>query len=151
MGNLISSPLETFRDGRVPRRPNGSNGAIAEAVACPVQSRGMRRTLFTALLLALLGASACAPLRASRLYVSGTEALDRGDVTRAVDDLEQAAALVPEASEVQNHLGLAYGAAGRDDDALAAFERAVTLDCDNQAAQQNLHAAQSRASGAPSR
>ena len=111
----------------------------------------MRRTLFTALLLMLLGVSACAPIRASRLYVSGTKALDRGDLTHAVDDLEQAAALVPEASEVQNHLGLAYGAAGRDEDALAAFERAVALDCDNQAAQQNLRAAESRASGAPSR
>jgi Flp pilus assembly protein TadD len=110
----------------------------------------MRRTLFAALLLTLHGASACAPVQASRLYVRGTEALDRGDVTRAVDDLEQAAALVPEASEVQNHLGLAYGAAGRDQDALAAFERAVALDCDNHAAQQNLRAAESRASGASS-
>ena len=66
-------------------------------------------------------------MRASRLYVSGTEALDRGDTSRAVDDLEQAASLVPEASEVQNHLGLAYRAAGRDEDARAAFQRAVDL------------------------
>jgi cytochrome c-type biogenesis protein CcmH/NrfG len=41
---------------------------------------------------------------------------------------------VPERSEVFNHLGLAYAAAGRRDDALLAFERAVELDCDNPAA-----------------
>jgi Flp pilus assembly protein TadD len=65
----------------------------------------------------------------------------RGDAERAVADLERAAVLTPQASEVQNHLGLAYGALGRDDDAVRAFERAVEIDCDNRAAQQNLRAA----------
>jgi Flp pilus assembly protein TadD len=65
-----------------------------------------------------------------------------------VADLERAAALVPAASEVQNHLGLAYAAAGRDADARAAFERAVELDCENAAAGQNLRAARRRAAGA---
>lgn len=92
--------------------------------------------------LALLAAvPGCASLEASRLYASGTEALDRGDTARAVADLERAADLWPEASEVHNHLGLAYARAGRDADALAAFEHAVALDCDNEAARYNLHAA----------
>lgn len=105
----------------------------------------MRRLLLGAMLPCLLAPAACAVLRAGSLYDSGTEALDRGDLTRAVDDLEQAARLAPDVSEVQNHLGLAYAAAGRDAEALAAFRRAVALDCANQAAQQNLAAAQWRA------
>jgi len=44
------------------------------------------------------------------LYQNGTSALDRGDSQQAVVELERAAELVPEASEVQNHLGLAANA-----------------------------------------
>ena len=83
----------------------------------------------------------CASLEGARLYQSGTEALDRGDSERAIADLERAAELVPTASEVRNHLGLAYAAAGRDDDARNAFRRAVDLDCDNRAALDNLRVA----------
>jgi len=96
----------------------------------------------TLLTLALAG---CASWEGARLYQSGTAALDRGDSERAIADLEQAAELVPTASEVQNHLGLAYVAAGRDDDARNAFRRAVALDCGNRAAALNLRAAEQRA------
>jgi Flp pilus assembly protein TadD len=91
-----------------------------------------------------LAAAICAPLFAcsaiagARLYSDGTRALERGDTERAVRSLERAAERTPDASEVQNHLGIAYLAAGRRDDALRAFERAVALDCDNVAAQRNL-------------
>jgi Flp pilus assembly protein TadD len=88
--------------------------------------------------------SGCATLEGYRHYRLGNAALDRGDVLRAVVELELAARLVPERSEVQNHLGIAYVAAGRPRDALAAFERAVALDCDNAAAQENLAAARAR-------
>lgn len=94
------------------------------------------------LALLLLG---CTSLRGARLYASGTEALDNGDPQRAIVDLERAAGLAPNASEVQNHLGLAYAAAGREDDALHAFQRAVDLDCDNAAAGENLRVAEGRA------
>jgi Flp pilus assembly protein TadD len=79
------------------------------------------------------------------LYQSGTNALDRGDSTQAVLDLERAAELLPEASEVQNHLGLAYQAAGRERDAESAFRRAVSLDCGNAAAVENLRVVEARA------
>jgi len=92
-----------------------------------------------ALLVPIVGG--CAQWEGARLYESGTAALDRGEPDRAIADLELAAARVPEASEVQNHLGLAYAAAGRDEDALNAFHRAVDLDCENTAAQKNLRAA----------
>lgn len=102
-------------------------------------SRSIRESIPLVLLALAFG---CTSLEGSRLYSSGTEALDRGDSARAVVDLEQAAALLPEASPVQNHLGLAYVQVGRDADAEAAFRRAVELDCSNDAAQHNLQAAE---------
>jgi Flp pilus assembly protein TadD len=93
----------------------------------------------------LLLACACTSFQAARLYQSGTEALRAGDAGRAVQELERAAALEPDASEIQNHLGLAYAAAGRGDDARRAFERALALDCDNAAARHNLAAFEARA------
>jgi len=102
----------------------------------------------TATLALVLVLSGCASFQGARLYRSGTLALDRGDVDVAVADLERAASLAPTASEVQNHLGLAYAAAGREADARAAFRRAVDLDCDNSAASHNLYAAEQRAAGA---
>ena len=96
-----------------------------------------------------LGAAAvalgCSSFRGARLYQSGTHALDRGDSTEAIAELERAAELLPEASEVQNHLGLAYQAAGRGRDAELAFRRAVVLDCGNAAAVENLRVAEARA------
>jgi Flp pilus assembly protein TadD len=80
----------------------------------------------------------CSAIEGARLYRDGTQALERGDAERAVRSLEGAAERAPDASEVQNHLGIAYLAAGRRDDALRAFERAVALDCSNAAARRNL-------------
>jgi Flp pilus assembly protein TadD len=103
----------------------------------------MRRQL-VALLLIALASVGCATYQGGQLYSSGTEALDRGDTARAIADLERAAELVPHASEIQNHLGLAYAAEGREREALLAFRRAVALDCGNQAARHNLRAAEAR-------
>ncbi len=88
---------------------------------------------------------ACATVDATRLFRSGTAALDRGDAPAAVRDLEAAAQLLPASSAVHNHLGLAYAAAQRPGDALHAFERAVAIDCDNRAAQTNLARARAHA------
>ena len=110
-----------------------------------------RRRVAPVLALALALAPAwagCASIEGARLYHSGTAALDAGEPERAIADLERAASLVPQASEVQNHLGLAYAAAGRPGDAERAFRRAVELDCDNAAARQNLRAAESRSAEA---
>lgn len=76
-------------------------------------------------------------LRGARDYSAGSKALERGDSARAVVLLSQAAALVPRASEIQNHLGLAYWADGDRDRARIAFDRAIELDCDNAAARRN--------------
>jgi len=90
----------------------------------------------------VLLSSACASYRGARLYQSGSHALDRGEVVEAIADLERAAQLVPYASEIQNHLGIAYTEAGRHAAAHAAYQRAVGLDCENAEAQHNLHSAQ---------
>jgi Flp pilus assembly protein TadD len=95
-----------------------------------------------------LGIAGCATFEGARLYQSGTQALDRGDPERAIADLERAAVLVPQASEVQNHLGLAYAEVGRAADAERAFRRALELDCGNEAARENLRAAELRRAGA---
>jgi Flp pilus assembly protein TadD len=76
--------------------------------------------------------------RGARHYSAGNRALDRGDGALAVAELRQAASLLPQASEIQNHLGLAYLAEGDHARAREAFRRAVELDCDNQAARINL-------------
>lgn len=102
----------------------------------------MIRLVVCVLALALL--SGCATLEGYRHFQLGNAALERGDVARAVAELELAATLAPERSEVFNHLGIAYLATGRSGDALAAFERAVALDCDNRAAQANLDALATR-------
>ena len=86
--------------------------------------------------------SGCASFEGARFYQRGSEALERGDADQAIADLERAAELVPHASEIQNHLGLAYEVAGRHESATSAFRRAVELDCDNEAAQANLRLAQ---------
>ena len=96
-------------------------------------------------LCAVVLALGCSSFRAARLYQSGTSALDRGDSRQAIAELERAAGLSPEASEVQNHLGLAYQAAGRQIDAELAFRRAVVLDCGNAAAVENLRVVEAHA------
>jgi Flp pilus assembly protein TadD len=80
----------------------------------------------------------CASWRAARLYIDGSAAFERGETSEAVESLERAARLAPGASEIRNHLGLAYAAAGRREDARRAFETALDLDCDNRAARRNL-------------
>jgi len=102
-------------------------------------------------LLPALPLAGCASFEAMRAFGRGTAALDRGEAALAVAELERAAELAPAASAVQNHLGIAYEAAGRPSDALRAYERAVELDCENEAASRNLGAlrAQSAAASKP--
>ncbi len=125
-------------DARV-RRP-----AIAAGVPHP--RRRPARRVVAALLVLGLSSGGCAEatrdLRASmqgaRHYAAGSEALDRGDATTALHELREAARLVPHASEIQNHLGIAYWREGDLALARAAFETALELDCENEAARRNL-------------
>jgi len=111
-----------------------------------VRSGPLLRSTLPVVVGALLASSlpGCATFEGAKLYERGTQALDRGDTATAIAELEHAAQLVPQSSEIQNHLGLAHAAAGHDDAALLAFRHAVELDCSNEAAQQNLAAAEAR-------
>ena len=103
-------------------------------------ARAVLAVVAAALAIAAAGCES-APIRAlrgARHYTAGTEALERNDDAKAVAELEQAAALVPHASEIQNHLGLAYWSDGRPQSARVAFAKAIELDCDNDAARANL-------------
>jgi Flp pilus assembly protein TadD len=100
--------------------------------------REYRRMRWLAAVVFVAMQAGCVHMEASQLFESGTAALDRGEPERAVGDLERAAALTPEVSAIHNHLGIAYERSGRPDAALRAYQRAVDLDCDNQAAQRNL-------------
>lgn len=96
-----------------------------------------------AVAIAAVAALACAhplhdTIEGARLYGAGTRALDRGDPAGAIDRLERAARLVPHASEIRHHLGLAYQASGEPERARAALETAVALDCENDAARRSL-------------
>ncbi len=110
-----------------------SVGPLRAAAPPPMRAVGLAVLLVLVLVLGV----GCATYRASRLYVSGTRALDAGDVERAIVDLEAAASLAPQGSEIYNHLGLAYSDAGRRVAALHAFDRALEIDCDNEAAKRN--------------
>ncbi len=123
------------RDGT---RALGVRHATLPSRAAAGNIAAMPRSIALALVAGCL--VACAGLEAARLEASGRAALDRGDDARAVAELERAAALAPEAAHIQNHLGIAYEQAGRPDDALRAYERAVELDCENEAATANLEA-----------
>ncbi len=106
-------------------------------------SRSVRaRVLFAGLVIAMAGvgceSSTARAIRGARHFAAGNDALAESDTTRAVQELERAAVLVPHASEIQNHLGIAYLAEGRSQLAETAFERAVELDCENVAAEANL-------------
>lgn len=92
------------------------------------------------LLLLLASVPGCTAWQATRLYASGTEALDNEQTEKAISDLERAAELWPESGEIQNHLGIAYLQADRRRDARDAFARAVALNCSNPSAKQNLAA-----------
>ncbi|MCH2186483.1 hypothetical protein MK280_11500 [Myxococcota bacterium] len=115
MAKRFSRQPKVFRPGRVPAR-------------CWVMAAAVL----------LLSAVGCEGLRGARLYAAGSQALNRGDTDQAIQDLEAASRLAPNRSDVFNHLGLAYQQAGRPAPARSAFERAIDLDCTNQAAQENL-------------
>ena len=122
-GDLPENPWGTRRTGAGP----GGLGLI-------------RQGQLVGALVAGFAALGCSSFRAAELYQSGSAALDAGEPRRAIAQLRAAEALAPEASEIQNHLGLAYREADQPLAARAAFERALELDCENRAARNNLRA-----------
>lgn len=124
----MEAPMNSSRQRPLVRsllRVGAVSGALAIALVIALATMGCEST----------------PIRAfhgARHYAAGTDALVRQDGTLAIVELERAADFVPLASEIQNHLGLAYWSDGRTQAAKIAFEKAIELDCDNRAAQLNF-------------
>jgi len=64
---------------------------------------------------------------ARTLTAAGIEAYDRGDYRTAIDDLKNAQALSPSYSPTELYLGLAYLKEDRSSDAIAAWQKYVSL------------------------
>lgn len=84
-----------------------------------------------------LGIVGCTP-PGPRALLRGERLIEAGDYADAVVQLETAVRLLPAEARAYNHLGLAYHGAGRLDDAVAAYQRALLLDRDLAAARYNL-------------
>lgn len=133
---LLGNPLLQKSSRRTVR---GSSGRLQkDRRGCKTaRMKALRISLCLALVLGIVFLAGCSSFRAAKLYQSGSAALDRGDVVQSIAELEEASRLAPNASEIQNHLGLAYAEAGEHARAQAAFNRALELDCENSAARQN--------------
>lgn len=135
-GTALSRYMEAM--GSRPLQPD--ERSVTRTSRCGV----MASALLALLLAALLTLAGCAASRGASLYRAGTRAISQGDTDRAIANLEEANALLPDRSEILNHLAIAYGSAGRTEEALALFERAAELDCRNAAAASNLAVAKQR-------
>ena len=138
----VNWKLESVSISRFQHARTGEQDPISQSGRC-VRSFASWLAAAALPLVLMLSLMACesTPIRAlrgARHYAEGSEALERGESTRAILELERAARFVPQASEIQNHLGLAYWASGQIERARFAFEHAVDLDCDNRAARWNL-------------
>jgi tetratricopeptide (TPR) repeat protein len=77
--------------------------------------------------------------RALVLLQTAADRMERGEVTRAIDDLREAAGLSPRFAETHHQLGLALARSGAHaEDAAASFRRAIELDPGGAAAHYEL-------------
>ena len=104
----------------------------------PMLAKKNRNLCSALVLLALaLFIAGCTP-PGPRALLKGKKLLDRGDYAAAVAELKTATALLPGNAQAWNYLGVACQRAGQPDDAVAAYQRALTLDRDLLDAHYNL-------------
>jgi tetratricopeptide (TPR) repeat protein len=73
-----------------------------------------------------------------RALLKGKKFLERGDFSSAVEELKTATTLLPANAQAWNYYGVALQHAGQPDDAVEAYNRALTLDRDLTEAHYNL-------------
>lgn len=89
------------------------------------------RILFFLLASTLILSSGCSIVRSSFNYTQGTECLERGEYSAAIDYLTKAVELDPSTSKNQNNLAAAYAAVGDLDQAWYHSRQAVLCPDDN--------------------
>lgn len=92
---------------------------------------------FLLLLTLALFIAGCTP-PGPRALLKGKKLLDRGDYNAAVAELKTATALLPGNAQAWNYYGVACQRAGLPDEAVTAYQRALTLDRDLMEARYNL-------------
>ncbi len=85
----------------------------------------------------LLPLAGCTPA-GPRALLKGERLMRAGNYAAAVAKLEEATQLLPNQPPAWNHLGLAYHGAGRPEEAIRAYQRALALDRNLAAARYNL-------------
>ena len=97
------------------------------------------RNLCSAIILLTLALfiAGCTP-PGPRALLKGKKLLDRGDYVAAVAELRTATDLLPANAQAWNYYGVACQRAGQSDDAVKAYQRALTLDRDLMEAHYNL-------------
>lgn len=113
-------------ENRDSRRPAGCHP--------PSAIRHLRILLLLTLALAIAGCTPPGP----RALLKGKKLLDRGDYAAAVVELKTATALMSGNAQAWNYYGVACQRAGQPDEAVTAYQRALTLDRDLLEARYNL-------------
>jgi tetratricopeptide (TPR) repeat protein len=79
----------------------------------------------TLLLLALVLLTSCNTVKSSLAYTKGTQYLEQGDYTNAIQHLEEAVKLDPDLARNHSNLAAAYGSVGEDQRAWQEIRLAV--------------------------
>lgn len=87
----------------------------------------MRRAAAFIYLAALLALTGCQP-PGPKALLEGDRLIGEGKYREAIDKLQTATQLLPANAQAWNHLGLAYQYAGQPNEALKAYQQAVSLD-----------------------
>src|SRR5689334_11670851 len=106
---------------------------LPPALMLAIKKRRMRKSVFLVLLLL----SACAP-PGPRALLNGERQIREGKFDQAVESLQTATRLLPRNAQAFNHLGLAFQGKRQFAPALAAYQKALSLDYKLAAAHYNL-------------
>jgi Flp pilus assembly protein TadD len=98
------------------------------------KNRILRGAIFFLLAVFISGCTPPGP----RALLKGKKLLERGDYSSAVEQLKTATTLLPANAQAWNYYGVALQHAGQPDDAVEAYNRALTLDRDLTEAHYNL-------------
>jgi Flp pilus assembly protein TadD len=129
----VKSSLTNYRLSKAVRK--GSSHTIALSVpGCLVLWLGICPLLWGQ---GAAGNRATAP-QFTQFFAQGSQALQQGDNAAAEQAFRQALALAPQSVEILNNLAISLSRQGRDEEAIATYERALKLKPGDSITQRNL-------------